>query len=354
MILHPACRTVVALSSVALFVAATPASAQWLTQPTTGIPRSADGKADLSAPAPRTADGKPDLSGLWEAVPRYESDFKSADALVWAREQAQSREANPASDSWSTLCLPPGPMITFSGPLRIVQTPTIVAILFEVPNNFRQIFMDGRSLPNDPNPTWQGYSVGRWDGDTLVVDTIGFNDKSMVGRPGYPHTEALHVTERYRRRDFGHIDVQMIIDDPKAFTRPWTIITELAFSEDNELLEYVCNENERSRQHFVQPSSTGSAEIRVDPALLARYAGVYRVMTPLGPANATVSVDGDQLTIDVPGRGSGRMVPQSTTMFSFRGAIIEFVPDDKGDVTHVVVRVVEGDFKGPRVTTPTR
>src|SRR5688572_2991476 len=180
--------------------------AQWLTQPTPGIPRTGDGKANLSAPAPRTAEGKPDLSGLWEAAPKYDSDFTPSVALPWAREQAQTREANPASDSWGTLCLPPGPMINLTGPLRIIQTPDTFAILYEVPNNFRQIFMDGRDLPKDPNPTWQGYSVGRWDGDTLVVDSIGFNDKSMVGRPNYPHTEALRLTERYRRRDFGHID----------------------------------------------------------------------------------------------------------------------------------------------------
>ena len=243
-------------------------------------------------------------------------------------------------------------MINMTGPLRIIQTPDKVAILYEVPNNFRQIFMDGRGLPKDPNPTWQGYSVGRWDGDTLVVDSTGFNDKSMVGRPGYPHTEALRMTERYRRRDFGHIDLQMTIDDPKAFTRSWTISTELVFSADTELLEYVCNENEKSRQHFVQPSSSSSTDIRVDPAVLAKYTGVYRVMTPRGPADATVSVEGERLMIDVPGRGSGQMVPQSTTMFSFRGGIIEFVADEKGEVNHLVVHVVEGDFKGPRINPP--
>jgi hypothetical protein len=340
------------LTFAAFILSGASGSAQWLTQPTPGIPRTAEGKANLSAPAPRTADGTPDLSGLWGAAPKYDSDFAPSVALPWAREQAQTREANPASDSWGTLCLPPGPMINLTGPLRIIQTPDKVAILYEVPNNFRQIFMDGRGLPKDPNPTWQGYSVGRWDGDTLVVDSIGFNDKSMVGRPGYPHTEALRVTERYRRRDFGHIDLQMTIEDPKAFTRSWTIHTELVFDADTELLEYVCNENEKSRQHFVQPSTSSSTDIRVDPALLAKYAGVYRVMTPRGPANATVSVEGNQLMIDVPGRGNGQMVPQSTTMFSFRGGIIEFVADEKGEVNHLVVHVVEGDFKGPRINPP--
>jgi hypothetical protein len=140
---------------------------QWLTHPTLGIPRTADGKPNLSGPTPRTADGRPDLSGLWHAGPKYDSDFKAADAHSWAQAKVRERDANPAADSWSTLCLPPGPMINFSGPLKIIQTPHLVTVLYEVPNNFRQIFMDGRALPNDPNPTWQGYSVGRWDGDAL-------------------------------------------------------------------------------------------------------------------------------------------------------------------------------------------
>jgi len=323
------------------------ASAQWLKHPTPGMPRTADGKPNLSAAAPRTADGKPDLSGLWEAGPKWVTDLKGADVQPWAEEQSQKRMANPASLGWSVLCLPPGPMVTFSGPLKIIQTPQMVAVLYEVPNNFRQIFLDGRSLPKEPNPTWQGYSVGRWDGETLVVESNGFNDKSWIGRPGFPHTEALRVTERYRRSDFGHLDVQITFDDPKTFAHPWTATTELVYHADGEMLEYVCNENEKSLQHFVQPQETSS--ISIDPTTLAKYAGVYQMMTPRGPANATVTVEGDRLMIDVPGFGSGRMVPQSTTMFQFRGAVLEFVANEKGDVTHLVAHVVEGDFKGPRI-----
>jgi hypothetical protein len=333
-------------------LAVSSAEAQWLTQPTPGLPRTKDGKPHLSAPAPRTADGKPDLSGLWHAGPKYDTDFKPTDAQAWAQSSARERANNPATDSWSTLCLPPGPMIPFSGPSRIVQTPLITTVLYEVPNNFRQIFSDGRALPKDPNPTWQGYSVGRWVGDTLVVETIGFNDKSFVGRPGHPHTEALRVTERYRRRDFGHIDLQITFDDEKTFTRPWTVTTELLFDADTDLLEYVCNENEKDRQHFVQPQSTSSAEIHVDPAVLAKYAGIYQIATPRGLTKATITVQGDQLMIDVPGRGSGRMVPQSATMFLFLGASIEFVPNEKGEVDYLVVHVVEGDIKGPRLSGP--
>jgi hypothetical protein len=339
-------RAATLVAASVLTLAAT-TSAQWLTQPTAGIPRLPDGKPNLSAPAPRSADGKPDLSGLWHAGPKWDTDFKETDVQQWAQEQARQRLANPASLSWSVLCLPPGPMVTFSGPLKIIQTPQIVAVLYEVPNNFRQIFLDGRGLPKDPNPTWQGYSVGRWEGETLVVESNGFNDKSWVGRPGYPHTEALRVTERYSRRDFGHMDVQITFDDLKTFARSWTATTELLYDPDTEMLEYVCNENEKSVQHFVQPQPAPA--IAVDVASLGKFAGVYQMMTPRGMANATVTVDGGQLMIDVPGFGSGRMVPQSATMFQFRGAVLEFVSNEKGDVTHLIAHVVEGDFKGPRI-----
>ena len=345
MLQTPRFAALVAVSVLTLLSAST--SAQWLTQPTAGIPRLPDGKPDLSAATPRSADGKPDLSGLWRAGPKWDSDLKQADVQQWAQEQARQRLANPASLSWSVLCLPPGPMITFTGPLKIIQTAHIVAVLYEVPNNFRQIFLDGRSLPRDPNPTWQGYSIGRWEGETLVVESNGFNDKSWLGRPGIPHTEALRVTERYSRRDFGHMDVQITFDDPKSFVRPWTATTELLYDPDTEMLEYVCNENEKSVQHFVQPQDAPA--INVDPATLAKFTGVYQMMTPRGMANATVTVDGGDLMIDVPGFGSGRMVPQSATMFQFRGAALEFVSDEKGDVTHLIAHVVEGDFKGPRI-----
>lgn len=342
------------LAVLVLLVVPSASAGQWLTLRSADVPRTPNGEPDLSAPAPRTPDGKPDLSGIWTATTKLDSDFARTDAPPWAQEQARRREENPASDSWATLCLPPGPMINFTGPLKFVQTPRAITVLHEVSNNFRQIFMDGRELPQDPNPTWQGYSIGRWDDDTLVVDTIGFNDKSLVGRPAYPHSEALHVTERYRRRDFGHIDLQMTIDDPKVFSRPFTIRAELVIDAKTELLEFVCNENEKSRQHFVQPTAATVSEFRVDPAVLAKYVGTYEMMTPRGPSKATMSLQGDQLMVDVPGFGSGRMMPQSATMFMFRGAIVEFIPNDNGDVTHLIVHAVEGAFKGLRITEPSK
>jgi hypothetical protein len=125
-------------------------------------------------------------------------------------------------------------------------------ILYEAQEQFRQIFLDGRTLPKDPNPTWLGYSVGRWDGDNLVVDTIGFNGKTWLdNRAGHPSTDALHITEQFRRRDFGHLDLTLTIDDPKAYTQPWTVKETMQISPDTELLEFVCNENEKDLKHIV-------------------------------------------------------------------------------------------------------
>jgi hypothetical protein len=237
-------------------------------------------------------------------------------------------------------------MISFTGPMRIIQTPQLVAMLYEIPNNFRQIYTDGRTLPKDPNPTFQGYSIGRWDGDTFVVETTGYNDRSLVGRPPYPHTEALRTVERYRRRDFGHLDLQVTVDDPKTFTRAWTMTTELLFDADTDLLEYVCNENEKSRQHFVRPEIS---DVQVDPAVLARYAGAYDIKGPRGGSRATVVLEGAQLMMTVPAMGTARLIPQSATTFLFRGAVIEFVSNEQGEVTHLTVRAVEGEFRGQRV-----
>lgn len=341
----------VATAIVTLFVLSpSTGSAQWLNHPTPGVPRLGDGKPNLSAPAPRTTDGRPDLSGLWEASTRFATDFTPADAKPWAQEDVRLRELNVAADSWAVLCLPAGPMVTFTGPFKIMQTPGMTAILYETTNNYRQIFTDGRELPQDPNPTWQGYSIGRWEGDTFVVETIGFNDRSRVGRPAYPHSEELRITERYHRRDFGHIDLQTTVEDPKAFTRPWAMTAELVLQPDTEMLEFVCNENEKDRQHFVSTGS-GSTHVQVGIATLARYVGTYRVPgPPRGELlTATVSLEGDRLMIDVMGMGRGPLIPQTATSFLFRGAVLEFIADDQGEVTHVIAHAVEGDFKGARV-----
>ena len=239
-----------------------PASAQWLNYPTAGIPRGADGKPNLSAPAPKAPDGKPDLSGVWQAEGQdYFFDLgaglKPEEVVMqpWAKDLQQLRIAREHGDDPLARCLPHGvPRINTNGlfPFKIIQTPGLVVILYEQLNLFRQIFLDGRKLMNNPNPTWLGYSTGRWEGDTLVVETSGFNDKTWLDTSmAHPATEALHVTERFRRKDFGNLEVRATIDDPKAYTKPWTTtIQKMHLQLGTDILEFICNENEKDIPHM--------------------------------------------------------------------------------------------------------
>ena len=159
----------------------------------------------------------------------------------------KQRVANDAKDDPTSNCIVGGvPRNDFVPyPFKIIETPGLVVILYEAIHSYRQIFTDGRPLPKDPNPAWLGYSTGRWQGDVFVVETIGFNDNVWLDNLGTPATEQLRVTERFIRRDFGHMDIEITIDDPKAYTRPWKVVQPLEFSADNELIEYICNENNR-------------------------------------------------------------------------------------------------------------
>jgi hypothetical protein len=236
----------------------TPAPAQWLNYPTAGMPRTKDGKPDLTAPAPKLPDGKPDLSGIW-MVPGLKyliniaADLKEVPFQPWAEAAYKERRATMGKDDPNNFCMPSGipEKEAVTSPWKIVQTPGLVIILYESRTIFRQIFTDGRPLPKDPNPTWQGYSVGHWDGDTLVVETAGSNGKAWLDTNGHPVTDALRVTERYHRKDFGHMDLQITIDDPKAYTKPWTVTENPVLQPDTELLEYICEENNRDVGHFV-------------------------------------------------------------------------------------------------------
>ena len=260
--------------------------AQWIRYPTPGIPRTADGKPNVSAPAPRAADGKPDLSGLWHveptplaemkrlfgadmdkvSVPGMEpdtiskyainilQDFKPEDAPMRPAAAALfRRRLEGAADVFSaTYCLPAGiPLSTLvSEVAKIVQTPGLTLIMLEVDSAVRQIYTDGRPHPVDRNPSWLGYSVGKWEGDVFVVDTVGFNDKTWLDAIGHPHSEGMHLVERYRRRDFGHLDVEITIDDPQMYTKPFTIKVTHLLQADTDILEYFCNENEKDRGHL--------------------------------------------------------------------------------------------------------
>ena len=235
------------------------AAAQWTNFPTPGVPRLPNGKPDLSAPAPKTADGKPDLSGIWQTRPGYTGniakDLKPGEVSFqpWAEALYKHRRETESKDDPQARCVlsgvPREHVVPY--PFKILNSDRMIVILYEALHSYRQIFMDGRPLPKDPNPTWMGYSVGRWDGDTLVVESSGFVDNNWLDNNGHPGTEAMHLTERFRRPDYGHINLQMTIDDPKAYTKPWTVNLLFTATPDTELIEYVCDENEKDVVHLV-------------------------------------------------------------------------------------------------------
>jgi len=244
----------------ALFTGAPqPAPAQWLKQPSKGIPRLPDGKPDLNAPAPKTPDGKTDISGLWEPdgiyVGNIAKDLKP-DAIPfqpWAEALYNKRRATESKDDPTGWCVPGGvPRAdAVPYPFKIINTPGNMLILYEAVQSYRQIFTDGRELPRNPNPAWMGYSIGHWDGDAMVVESSGFNDNVWIDNNGHPATEALKVTERFERKNLGHMDIKITIDDPKAYTKPWTVVLPLRLVPDTDLLEYICTENNKDLEHLV-------------------------------------------------------------------------------------------------------
>jgi hypothetical protein len=204
-----------------------------------------------TGPAPRTADGKPDLSGVWFA--QRTVDGGHPEPLPWAAALLKERAENNSKDAPGGRCLPRG--VTNAGalfPFKLVQTPTLLVMLFEddIPSH-RQVFLDGRGHPKDPNPMWMGHSIGHWEGDTLVVDTVGFDDRSWLDIQGHPHTEMMHVIERFRRPDLGHLEIEFTIDDPGAYAKPWKIKRASELDANDEVGEYVCTENNKDAGHMV-------------------------------------------------------------------------------------------------------
>jgi len=257
--------------------------AQWLNYPTPGIPRTRDGKPNLSAPAPRGADGKPGLSGLWvnepapkelrdrlipdatngageEPLSQYFinifSDFKPGEEPILPAAAAALRERAAVFTQVSPLshCMPEGmPLVEMApAPYKIIQTPGMLVMLYERDTTYRQVYMDGRKLPEDPSPTWLGYSVGRWEGDTLVVESAGYNDRGWLDARGHAHTESLRLTERFRRVDFGHMELMLTVDDPKTYSRPFTVRLKQHLMADSDLLESFCAENEKDAGHVAK------------------------------------------------------------------------------------------------------
>jgi hypothetical protein len=248
--------------------------AQWPAYSTAGAPRLPNGKPDLSAPVPRTVDGKPDLSGIWNfrggggqpgstVVPPgpLASTFRNIGAGLkdglpftpWAADLKKRRDADNAKDNPDAHCLPLGltQLHMHPQPRKIIQTPEVVVILYEAQGGVRQIFTDGRPLPkNDPQPWWYGYSAGKWEGDTLVVETTGFRDDVWLDVNGSPLTESGKMTERFHRVNYGNLEIEVTIEDPKAYTKPFTVKMYQSIMPDTELIEFVCAENEKSSKYY--------------------------------------------------------------------------------------------------------
>jgi hypothetical protein len=347
-----------------------PVSAQWLNTRTPGIPRTADGRPDLEAPAPRAADGRPDLSGLWTKFsPKYArniaADLKPNEIQPWARAVVDERRENLGKDGMQVRCLPLGPAYATSGDstgsemVRIVQTPQLVVML-NPDLTYRQIWLDGRALEKDPNPSWMGYSVGRWDGDALVVESYGFHPGTWLDRDGNAHTDKLRVTERYRRSTFGTLDVEVTFDDPGAYTRPWTVKVQSQIAPDTEMLEWVCNEGAgRSLAHWVGVAADERRnEVPVAPQILSRYVGTYIEQPPYwrsvqiggGPVSSgrtvVITVEGGKLVGDMDERGRQVLVATSDTEFAgLYGLGVQFIDAGAGGL---FVKHVSGNYRFAR------
>jgi hypothetical protein len=247
-------------------------SGQWINYPTAGVPRTPDGKPNLATATPRTADGKPDLSGLWivptmrEPNPNFPGCAAVSDEFIniaahlkgglpyqaWAAELVKTRQTEQRVNDPMSRCVPIGPirLHTWNGPRKLVQAPGLLIIMNELDTTFRQIYTDGRPLPADPNPSWNGYSSGQWEGDVLVVHTTGFRDHTWLDAIGNPMTDAARVTERFRRINFGNLEIEITVDDPKAYTKPWTVKIADVIDLDTDLLDFVCADNEKDISHL--------------------------------------------------------------------------------------------------------
>jgi len=252
-----------------------PLAAQWVNYPTADVPRKADGKVDMAAKTPRLADGKPDLSGVWtsdEVDPRKPGeppnpkDATTSRRMInlgvelpgglpyqpWLAALVKERTANHAIDDPHVKCFPDNFLRAYGTPhlLKFVHSPKLLIVLNEWNAGFRQIFTDARPLPEDPNPSWQGYSTAKWSGDTLVIDTNGVRDDTWVDWNGSVITEAAKVREQIQRPDLGHLVIQVTVDDPKAYTKPWTVTIKERLIVDTELIEEVCLEGEKDLKHL--------------------------------------------------------------------------------------------------------
>ena len=241
---------------------AVPLFGQWNRQLPPGAPLTLDGKVNLNGPAPKTADGKPDIAGVWMApqppvwyLPDLTKDLKPGEVVMtaWGEALYKQRKATEGKDDPTGFCMPAGVPRSYNPPypFKIVNSPGLVLFVLEAVQTYRQVFTDSRQVPRNAEPTWMGYSVAHWEGDAFVIETSRFKDQAWLDNDGHPGSDQLRVTERLRRKDFGHMDVQITINDPKAYAKPWAMTLPLTLDADGDLIEFICSENNRDVPHLV-------------------------------------------------------------------------------------------------------
>ena len=338
-----------------------PAAAQWLGVLPPTLPLGPDGSPDLAAATPRTGAGRPDLSGLWRIVSES-GDLRDTSKLqAWAIETMAAHERNFYRDGPQMQCKPGGPGYIVGGPggggtlRQFVQSSDLLAMLF--PDlTFRQVFTDGRVLEADPLPSWNGYSVGHWDGDTLVVESNGFNAKTWLHANGLEHTEQLRVTERFRRLDFGHLQVDITYDDPGTFTAPLHTQVSMEYVTDDAILEIVCDEStEGGTKHWTgdKLADARRSAVSVDPAVLADYVGSYAGIWLSNPTTVEVTLENGVLLLSRNGAAKAELIPQSDASFICATCTWSqpylFNRDASGTVTGVTEVQVSGRWLFERV-----
>jgi hypothetical protein len=325
--------------AVLLALSATSAGAQWLDRRTPGLPRNPDGKVNMAAPAPRTAEGKPDFTGIWASAGGQGElgglatlRVDPADMKPWARQLQIERGHDYFKSRPEFMCRPSGVEAEhMEREKRFLQTPSMIAVL-NANQTYRQIFLDGRTLEKDPAPMWQGFSVGRWEGDTLVVESNGFNDKTWLNNVGLPHTEKLRVTERYQRPTLGRMTVDVTYDDPDAYNKPLTISLRMRLVTDTEMLEEVCE----AKQEFWTGSVSDleKTRVQVSEETMRKYVGYYEGYWRANLRKVTMSFkDGKLHATGLLVREDVPLIPESDTIFtSEEGVSYKFVMDESGKV----------------------
>jgi hypothetical protein len=341
-------------------------SGQWFDWQSPLVPRTADGRRDLAAPVPRTAAGGVDLAGLWVPEEARGSLFDESKIRGWALDAMAEAQRRFYADDPRFHCLPSGPSsypagASVDGTRRILQHPEIIAIL-NPDMTYRQIFMDGRELEPEPLlSTWMGYSVGRWEGDTLVVESNGYNDRTWLTREGLPHTDQLRITERYTRLDYGRMELEITYVDPGTFTEPVQAIVDLTLRPDGAMLEVICNESETGQRHYSGDlDHAEEREVEVPEAILERYVGTYQGIWLGSLVTAVVTLEDGELYVTRTPRYSdtggntdsdtSRLIPQSDTAFdSSLGLGWVFEADGDDEATRVLEVHVSGEWAFERI-----